>query len=102
MSIIEHVTSLKQLVTIEEMDLEERGERLADLMAENAKLRGEVAQMYREMQGVLDESNDTVWVGPGCTLRDAMDYHMRTMNALGFPPDDYDQRVIELGWTVVE
>ena len=39
MSVIEHVTSLEQLVTIEEMDLEERGERLADLMAENATLR---------------------------------------------------------------
>ena len=39
MSVIEHVTSLEQLVTIEEMDLDERGERLADLMAENAKLR---------------------------------------------------------------
>lgn len=39
MSVIEHVMNLEQLVTIEEMDYEERGERLADLMAENAKLR---------------------------------------------------------------
>lgn len=45
-SVIEHVMSLEQLVTIEEMDLEERGERLADLMAENAKLWELVDELY--------------------------------------------------------
>ena len=46
MSVIEHVTSLEQLVIIEGMDLEERGERLADLMVENAKLRELVDELY--------------------------------------------------------
>lgn len=46
MSVIEHVMSLEQLVTIEKMDLEERGERLADLMAENAKLREQGERLF--------------------------------------------------------
>lgn len=47
MSVIEHVTSLEQLVTIEDMSFEERGERLADLMFENVKLRKLCSDIWR-------------------------------------------------------
>lgn len=67
------------------------------LTAENAKLRNEVANMYREMQGVLDMSSDTVWVDKLGTLRDHMDAHMESMRELGIQPPDYDQRMRELG-----
>ncbi len=67
------------------------------LEAENAKLRELVALMYRDMQGVLNISTDTVWVDDIGTLRDAMDYHMQAMAELGMPPTDYERRVRELG-----
>lgn len=75
---------------------------MSQLKSENRKLRWLAREMYRTDQGVLAEANDTVWCGTAETLRDAMDYHMQTMKALGFPPDDYDERMIELGWTEVE
>jgi hypothetical protein len=62
MSVIEHVTSLEQLVTIEGMDLEERGERLADLMVENAKLK--------ELAGCMAKA---LRIGSGWCNRDCAD-----------------------------
>ena len=67
------------------------------LAAENAKLRELVSQMYRDMQGVLDMSTDTVFVDSIGTLRDSMDLHMQAMAELGVPPMDYEQRMRELG-----
>lgn len=69
----------------------------SDLKAENAKLRELVALMYRDMQGVLDMSTDTVWVDDVGTLRDEMDCHMQAMAELGMPPADYERRIHELG-----
>lgn len=62
-----------------------------------AKLRELVSQMYRDMQGVLDMSTDTVFVDSIGTLRDRMDLHMQAMAELGVPPMDYEQRMRELG-----
>lgn len=64
---------------------------------ENATLREQVTTMYREMQGVLDMSTDTVFVDSIGTLRDAMDIHMQAMAELGMPPADYEKRLRELG-----
>lgn len=72
-------------------------EVIREYVAENTKLRNEVANMYREMQGVLDMSSDTVWVDKFGTLRDHMDAHMESMRDLGIQPPDYDQRMRELG-----
>lgn len=72
--------------------------KLAEMRgAENDKLRALVNQMYRDMQGVLDMSSDTVWVDAIGTLRDEMDHHMQDMSALGIPPMDYEHRMRELG-----
>lgn len=75
---------------------------LRRLQAENAKLRELVALMYRDMQGVLDMSTDTVWVDDIGTLRDEMDCHMQVMAELGMPPADYERRMRELGIEVDE
>ena len=72
-------------------------EYIEALESENAKLRELVALMYRDMQGVLDMSTDTVWVDDIGTLRDEMDYHMQAMAELGMPPADYERRMRELG-----
>ena len=65
-----------------------------------AKLRELVDQMYRDMQGVLDMSTDTVFVDSIGTLRDMMDLHMQAMAELGMPPMDYEDRMRELGMEV--
>lgn len=70
------------------------------IIAENAKLRDGVAQMYGDMQGVLDMSTDTVWVDSISTLRDKMDWYMLVMAELGMPPVDYEKRMRELGMEV--
>lgn len=67
------------------------------LAAENRKLRELVAMMYRDMQGVLDMSTDTVFVDTIGTLRDKMDWYMQDMAELGMPPADYEKRQRELG-----
>lgn len=72
------------------------------LESENTKLRELVTLMYRNMQGVLDMSTDTVWVDDIGTLRDEMDYHMQAMAELGMPPADYERRMRELGIEVSE
>lgn len=64
---------------------------------ENNKMMDLVAQMYRDMQGVLDMSSDTVWVDRIGTLRDRMDRHMQAMAELGIPPMDYEDRMQEMG-----
>lgn len=71
-------------------------ERITEILAENASLRELVSSMYRNMQGVLDRSTDTVWVDKIATLRDCMDGHMEVMAELGMPPRDYESRVREL------
>lgn len=68
-----------------------------DLERENVKLRKLVSQMYRDMQGVLDMSTDTIFVDTIGTLRDVMDLHMQAMAELGMPPMDYEDRMRELG-----
>ena len=68
-----------------------------DLERENVLLRTSVSQMYRDMQGVLDMSTDTVFVDSIGTLRDKMDWYMQAMAELGMPPADYEQRMRELG-----
>lgn len=74
-----------------------------DTWAENdARLRELVRDMYRDMQGVLDMSTDTVWVDDIGTLRDEMDCHMQDMAELGMPPADYERRMRELGIEVGE
>lgn len=70
---------------------------ICDMVDENEKLRGLVSSMYRNMQGVLDRSTDTVWVDKIATLRDCMDIHMEKMAELGMPPRDYKSRMRELG-----
>ena len=72
-------------------------ERYRELAAQNAKLRELVALMYRDMQGVLDMSTDTVWVDDVGTLMDEMDCHMQAMAELGMPHADYERRMRELG-----
>jgi hypothetical protein len=67
---------------------------------ENNKMMDLVAQMYRDMQGVLDMSTDTVFVDSISTLRDKMDWYMRVMAELGMPPMDYGNRMRELGMEV--
>ena len=64
---------------------------------ENARLRELVSLMYRNMQGVLDCSTDTVFVNSFMTLRDHMDECMEVMAELGMPPRDYESRRRELG-----
>ena len=73
-----------------------------DLERENVLLRTFVDQMYRDMQGVLDMSTDTVFVDSIGTLRDKMDWYMRVMAELGMPPADYESRMRELGIEVDE
>jgi len=73
-----------------------------DLERENVLLRTFVSQMYRDMQGVLDMSTDTVFVDTIGTLRDKMDWYMRVMADLGMPPADYEKRLRELGMGVDE
>ena len=73
-----------------------------DLERENVLLRTFVDQMYRDMQGVLDMSTDTVFVDSIGTLRDKMDWYMRVMSDLGMPPADYESRMRELGIEVDE
>ena len=77
--------------------LDDANADLQELKAENSELRELVNQMYRDMQGVLDMSSDTVWVDAIGTLRDRMDYHMQVMSALGIPPMDCEYRMRELG-----
>lgn len=92
----EHLTS----VAVAYAGCDECGEykqTMLRLFAENAKLRELVTMMYRNMQGVLDMSTDTVWVDDIGTLRDEMDYHMQAMAELGMPPADYERRMRELG-----
>lgn len=74
----------------------------SDLEAENVKLREIIGQMYRDMQGVLDNSTDTVWVNSITTLRDEMDWCMQDMAELGMPPADYEQRMRDLGIEVTD
>lgn len=69
---------------------EELGQRIA-------ALEEMVSGMYRTMDRVLEHSTDTVWAGDCETLRDAMDAFMEDMAALGMPPEDYDERMRELG-----
>lgn len=71
-------------------------EYVSSIETENAKLRELVSSMYRNMQGVLDRSTDTVWVDKIATLRDCMDGHMEVMAELGIPPRDYEDRMREL------
>ena len=78
----------------ENADWEELHDGLA---VENIRMRQLVARMYRDMQGVLDRSTDTVWVDKIATLRDCMDGHMEKMAELGMPPRDYESRRRELG-----
>jgi len=70
---------------------------VAEVEAENAKLRELVALMYRNMQGVLDCSTDTVFANDFMTLRDHMDECMEVMADLGMPPRDYESRRRDLG-----
>ena len=65
---------------------------------ENAKLRELASLMYRNMQGVLDCSTDTVFANSFMTLRDHMDECMEVMAELCMPPRDYESRRRELGW----
>jgi hypothetical protein len=93
------VQALKDFLTVSPSVVfpDEVLELLGPVEDENAKLLNEVANMYREMQGVLDMSSDTVWVDKFGTLRDHMDAHMESMRELGIQPPDYDQRMRELG-----
>lgn len=68
-----------------------------EMESENARLRELVALMYRNMQGVLDCSTDTVFANDFMTLRDHMDECMDAMAELGMPPRDYESRRRELG-----
>lgn len=68
-----------------------------DLKVENNTLRVLCDGMYKDMQGVLDMSTDTVFVDSIGTLRDKMDLHMQAMAELGMPPMDYEKRMRELG-----
>ena len=70
---------------------------VSKLETENAKLRELVSCMYRNMQGVLDCSTDTVFANSIMTLRDHMDECMEVMAELGMPPRDYESRRRELG-----
>lgn len=72
-------------------------DEIDSLKAENAKLRELVSSMYRNMQGVLDCSTDTVFANSIMTLRDYMDECMEVMAELGMPPRDYESRRRELG-----
>lgn len=73
------------------------GEQYHSLAVENIRIRQLVARMYRDMQGVLDRSTDTVFVDRMTTLRDCMDVYMECMAELGMPPCDYESRRRELG-----
>lgn len=80
MSVIEHVMSLEQLATIEEMDFEERGERLADLMTENKKLRALTKEMFYSLLNVA-AGRRIMTAGEAQNL-------MVRMNALGVKVDE--------------
>jgi hypothetical protein len=69
---------------------------------EDRKLRELASRMYKNMQGVLRLSTDTVWVNSLMTLRDCMDEHMEIMDELGMPPSDYESRKCELGIEVTK
>ena len=84
-------------ITYSTQDRMELAERIVALEDENAKLRELVSCMYRNMQGVLDCSTDTVFVNSFMTLRDHMDECMEVMAELGMPPRDYKSRRRELG-----
>lgn len=75
---------------------------MSQLESENRRLRKLAKEMYTTEKSVLDMAEDAVWVSSIGTLRDEMDYQMLAMKALGFAPNDYDERMIELGWTEVD
>ena len=75
---------------------------MSQLESENRRLRKLAKEMYTTEKSVLDMADDTVWVSSIGTLRDEMDCQMLAMKALGFAPNDYDERMIELGWTEVD
>lgn len=92
----------KQTIERQRREKVDWGDQYHSLAVENIKLSQLVAHMYRDMQGVLALSTDTVWVDGVATLRDCMDVYMRRMAELGMPPRDYESRMRELGIGVNE
>ena len=87
----------KQTIEHQRRENVDWGDQYHSLAAENIRMCQLVARMYRDMQGVLDRSTDTVFVDRMTTLRDCMDVYMECMAELGMPPCDYESRRRELG-----